>query len=180
MRLAGTDRGPDLHWVLSALEQHEAALLRYSATLVGSSRAQDVVQDAFMKLCAQSFESVQGHVAAWLFTVCRNRALELRRAERRLSPLDDDDVIESADSSPGVKVERAQDMSRVGRAMAALSSRQRELLRLKVEGGLSYKEIAEVMGLSVSNVGFILHGAIADLRERLDQPEGELREGRAL
>lgn len=86
MRLAGTERRPDLHWVLTALEQNEAALLRYSATLVGTSRAQDVVQDAFMKLCTQSFESVQGHIAAWLFTVCRNRALELRRAERRRRP----------------------------------------------------------------------------------------------
>lgn len=180
MRLAGTRTVGDPDWVLVALRQHESALLRYAASLVGESRAQDVVQDAFLKLCAQPLESVDGHLAAWLFTVCRNRALELRRGERRLSAIEEDDAMESPDSGPGAKLERAQKMSRVDAAMAALGGRQREVLRLKVEAGLSYKEIAEVLSLSVGNVGFILHTAIANLREQLDEREPLASQGRAL
>ena len=180
MRLVGTGAVRDPDWVLAALRQHESALLRYSASLVGESRAQDVVQDAFLKLCAQPRESVQSHLAAWLFTVCRNRALELRRAERRLSAFEEDDLMESPDSGPGAKLERAQNMSRVEAAMSTLNGRQREVVRLKVEAGLSYKEIADVMSLSVGNVGFILHTAIADLRRQLEEQQTTRGQGRAL
>ncbi|MFZ5892820.1 MAG: RNA polymerase sigma factor [Myxococcota bacterium] len=172
MSLVGTDSVSSPEWVLVALHQHEDSLLRYAASLVGESRAQDVVQDAFLRLCAQPFEKVSSHIAAWLFTVCRNRALELRRAERRLSSIEEeeDDTAESPDSGPLAKVERAESMSRVRAAMARLSPRERELLLLKVEAGLSYKDIAQVTRLSVSNVGFILHTAIARIREQLSEP----------
>jgi len=172
MRLVGTPDDPEPDWVLAALRKHEGALLRYAASLVGETRAQDVVQDAFLRLCSQPLESVQDHLAAWLFTVCRNRALEIRRADRRLSTIEEKDhMLESPDSGPSAKLERAENLSRVGAAMAALPRKQREVLRLKVEGGLSYKDIAEVMNLTVGNVGFILHTAIARMRESLSEQE---------
>ena len=62
-------------------------------------------------------------------------------------------------------------MMRIQACLAALPEKQRELVRLKYDGELSYKEIAEVTGLSVSNVGFILHGALAQLREALAREE---------
>lgn len=171
MSSVGSDDIPGGNWMLAALRDHEGPLLRYAASLVGESRAQDVVQDAFLKLCAQRFEDVGSYVTPWLFKVCRNRAIELRRAERRLSPLEEDDELrESPDSGPIAKLERAENASRVERAMAALPNREREVLRLKVEAGLSYKDIAEVMNLSVGNVGFILHAAIARIRDQLREP----------
>jgi DNA-directed RNA polymerase specialized sigma24 family protein len=102
MRFLGTQDDPEPDWVLTALQKHEPALLRYAASLVGETRAQDVVQDAFLRLCSQPVERVRDHLAAWLFTVCRNRALEIRRADRRLSRLEEkDEMLESPDSSPG-------------------------------------------------------------------------------
>ena len=80
-------------------------------------------------------------------------------------------MLESPDSGPVAKLERAENLSRVSAAMAALPSKQREVLRLKVEAGLSYKDIAEVLDLTVSNVGFILHTAIARVREGLDEQD---------
>jgi RNA polymerase sigma factor (sigma-70 family) len=169
MSLASTGDADEPDWMLEALRQYETPLLRYTASLVGDTRAQDVVQDAFLRLCSQPVENVRGHLAAWLFTVCRNRALELRRAERRLSTIEqeDEDLLESPDSGPVAKLERAENLSRLGAAVAKLPSRQREALQLKLEAGLSYKDIAEVMNLTVTNVGFILHTAIAQVREHL-------------
>lgn len=175
MSLVGPAHNPEPEWVLVALRTHEAALLRYAASLVGETRAQDVVQDVFLRLCSQPARSVQDHLAAWLFTVCRNRASEIRRADRRLSTLstieEKDEMLESPDSGPGAKLERAENLSRVGAAVAALPPKQREVLRLKIEAGLSYKDIAEVMNLTVSNVGFILHKAISHMREALAEQE---------
>jgi len=48
-----------------------------------------------------------------------------------------------------------------------LPDNQKEVLRLKFQGGLRYREIAEVTGLSVGNVGFLIHRGLKSLRERL-------------
>jgi RNA polymerase sigma-70 factor (ECF subfamily) len=154
-------------WLLQALGRYEAPLLRYAASIVGKARAPDVVQDTFLKLCAEQRSNVEGHLAAWLFTVCRNRALELRRSERRLTSMEDADMEPSPDSGPANKLERKQSLTEIGAALAKLPERHREALLLKIDGGLSYKEIAKVMNLSVGNVGFILHAAIAKIREHV-------------
>jgi RNA polymerase sigma factor (sigma-70 family) len=174
MSSAARDVLPHPGWIQQALRQYERSLLRYAAAIAGQARAPDVVQDAFLRLCAERAEDVQPHVGAWLFAVCKNRALELCRSERRLTTIEEDDMAADPDTGPGTKLEQKEDLSRVGAAMAALSDRQREALLLKVDGGLSYKEIAQVMALSVGNVGFILHTAIAEIRERLAREEATL------
>jgi RNA polymerase sigma-70 factor (ECF subfamily) len=161
----------DTEWLLEVLRRYERPLLRYAAAVGGEERARDIVQDTLVRLCTQAPKGVEDHVAAWLFTVCKNRALELRRSERRLTPIDEDDLPASPDSGPATKLELKESVSRVGEAVAALSGRYREALLLKVEGGLTYKEIAEVMDITVGHVGFILHSAIAEIRERLAKQE---------
>ena len=154
-------------WVMQALERHESPLLRYARSIVGPEKAEDVVQDVFLKLCAESKEDVEGHLAAWLYRVCRNRAIEILRADRRHSELSEADEALAPDSGPGGELERKEALTRMGAALSRLTRREREVLALKVDSGLRYQEIAEVMSLSASNVGFILHGAIKKLREEL-------------
>jgi RNA polymerase sigma-70 factor (ECF subfamily) len=162
-------------WVLEVLREYERPLLRYAAAIAGEGRAPDVVQDTFLRLCTEAPMGVEGRVAAWLFTVCKNRALELRRSEQRLTPIEEDDLPQSPDSGPATKLELKESMSRVGDAVAALSERYREALLLKIDAGLTYKEIAAVMGITVGHVGFILHTAIAEIRERLAKQDTTVR-----
>jgi RNA polymerase sigma-70 factor (ECF subfamily) len=162
-------------WVLEVLREFERPLLRYAASIAGEDRARDIVQDTFLRLCTEAPKGVENHVAAWLFTVCKNRALELRRSDQRLTPMEEDDLPQSPDSGPATKLEQKESMSRVGSAMAALSEQYREALLLKVDGGLTYKEIAAVMGITVGHVGFILHTAIAEIRERLAKQDARGR-----
>ena len=49
-----------------------------------------------------------------------------------------------------------------------LPANQQEVIRLKFQHGLSYKQIAEVTQLSVSNVGFLIHAGLKTLRQRLN------------
>ena len=64
-----------LYWVLEAVEAYELPLLRYARRLLNDlDLANDAVQHAFVKLCEQSQEHLQGRVAPWLFRVCRNKA----------------------------------------------------------------------------------------------------------
>ena len=79
-----------------------------------------------------------------------------------------EDEVELRDQSPDPSslLQTKESLSRVQRMLADLSGNQKEVVRLKFQAGLSYREISEVTGLSVSNVGFLLHTAIKTLRQK--------------
>jgi RNA polymerase sigma factor (sigma-70 family) len=164
-------KSPDLStWVRELMAQHQGALVRYAQHITCDLElARDAVQDTFLRLCSQDPGELAGRIAPWLFTVCRNRALDLKRKERRMKPLEDAHLavpIESEDAPPQ-RAEKRQEMANVLRVINQLPTNQQEVVRLKFQNNLSYKEISDVTGLSVSNVGFILHTAIRAMRKQL-------------
>jgi RNA polymerase sigma factor (sigma-70 family) len=157
----------DHEWVAAAVAAHEAGLIRFAATIVGATVALDVVQDTFVQLCTSDRSEVDGHLAAWLFTVCRNKAISARRKTARLRPEEEADVDAMPGSEPTKSLERKDDARSAVAAIAGLAERDREVVSLRFAGDLSYKEIAEVTGLSVSHVGVILHQALRTIRTEM-------------
>ena len=157
-------------WIQNAIERHESALLRYAQHFVHNlETARDVVQDTFLQLCRNSDHDVEARVAIWLFTVCRNRAIDICRSEGRMR-LDSEFLLtEQLDHvlEPAAIAERSEAAAGLSHQISRLPHNQQEVLRLKFHAGLSYLEIAKVTGLTPSNVGFLLHSAIARLRIRL-------------
>lgn len=152
-----------MHSIVAA---HAADLTRYAASILGSDdAARDVVQDTFVRLWREPRESVADPVRPWLFRVCRNRAFDLRRKGGRMKPLDAEHA-EAIEESPGPRqmAEQQDRLARVLHMMRTLPENQQEVVRLKFQNGMSYKEIASVTELSVSNVGFLLHTALTTLR----------------
>ena len=72
--------------------------------------------------------------------------------------------MDDASPDPSRAMERKERFEEVLRFLERLPENQREVIRLKFQGDLSYKEISEVTGLSVSNVGFLIHTGIKRLR----------------
>ena len=162
---------PDrLQWIEEALDQYECRLLRYAQRIVGADRAADVVQETFLRLCRTEHEPVNGSLAPWLYTVCRNLALDCLRKESRMS-VALESVVPPVDQNQGHEelVEQRDRVAFVLSQLDSLTDRQQECVRLKFQEGLSYAEIAEVTGISASNVGFTLHTAMKRLREKLTQ-----------
>lgn len=142
----------------------------YAARMVGDiEQARDIVQETFLRLCAQPRAEVEQHLAQWLFTVCRNRAMDIMRKERRMSPLTDEQMRArpSAAPSPQEMLERQECSLKVQQLLETLPPNQREVIRLKFQNGFSYKEISGVTGLSVSNVGVLLHLGINAIRAQM-------------
>jgi len=159
-------------WIVAALDRYESHLVRYAMWILGDiERAREVVQETFLRLCRQKPSQVENHLAQWLFTVCRNLAFDVRKKENRVSPLSDADV----DALPGKRLEplpvealeQKEKMDQVLRLVDRLPKNQREVILLKFQFDLSYKEISEVTHLSVTNVGFLIHTAIQTLRKEL-------------
>lgn len=161
----------DAEWLRSIVDRHSAPLLRYAASILRDpDNARDVVQETFVRLWREPRGQVEARVVPWLFRVCRNRALDYRRKEKRMTPIETNPAAPPpADTAPdpGLAAETRDSHDRVLQFMATLPENQREVVRLKFQNGLSYKEIAEVTDLSVGNVGFLLHTALKTLRTRL-------------
>lgn len=162
-------------WIDAAIEQYEGPLLRYAQHFVFDLElARDVVQDTFMKLCKQSETEIRPKLAKWLFTVCRNRAIDVCRKESRMKVADEDQINDQMvmqanhSASPTVAIEKVETATGLLTHVARLPDQQQEVLRLKFHSGLTYREIAEVTGLTSSHVGVILHTAITKLRKQMD------------
>jgi len=133
------------------------------------------VQEVFLRLCDQEQDAVESHLAEWLYTVCRNLAIDARRKERRMRLISEEQeaTFAAEHESPNEAAERVDSYGRVVEAMQALPPRQQEIVRLKFQHGMSYKQIGEVMKLTATNVGFILHTAIKSLRDQLAEERAE-------
>jgi RNA polymerase sigma factor (sigma-70 family) len=168
-----TDESKRAEWVRAAVERFSGPLTRYAQIITGDlDQARDVVQDTFVRLCDEKPERVEQHLAQWLFTVCRNRALDVQRKQGRLKSLSDVDMNSqlSPDLSPAAQAERGEMNDEVIGLLARLPKNQQEVVRLKFQNGLSYREISEITRLSVSNVGFLMHTALKTLRQQM-KPE---------
>ena len=84
-----------------------------------------------------------------------------------MSPLKDPETLPITCDRPATSLEHEETMSHVLRVMETLPKNQREVLRLKFQCDLSYKEISEITKLSVTNVGFLIHTAIKTLRKEM-------------
>jgi RNA polymerase sigma-70 factor (ECF subfamily) len=161
-----------LEWVSDALQRYECRLLRYAQRITGDSeRARDVVQDTFLKLCKEDPSTLNGRLAQWLYMVCRNRALDVRRKESRMVVLADPAPAspQTREPTPLDAAEADDSVHNVLELINSLTDNQQECIRLKFQHGLSYREISSVTGLSVSNVGFLIHVGLKKVREKVDR-----------
>ena len=157
-------------WIRSVLERFEADLLRYAIHITGDyERGRDVVQDTFLRLCRQDPAAVDGHLAEWLFTVCRNRALDVVRKEKRMTSISSEQsaVQTSREPSQAAAAEQRDLSEKVRLMLNALPERQQEVVRLKFQQNLSYRQISSITGLSISNVGYHIHKAIQAIRREM-------------
>jgi RNA polymerase sigma-70 factor (ECF subfamily) len=107
------------------------------------------------------------HLESWLFTVARNGALDHQRKFSRIISMPLPEERPCGEPGPAVVLERQESATSLFRLLDALSPNQREVIRLKFQNDLSYREIADITQLSVTNVGFLLHTGLKKLRELL-------------
>lgn len=151
-----------------ALKEYERPLIGYAQGFVHDwERARDVVQDTFIRLCQQDVAKVRDGVKTWLFTVCRNRALDVLRKDSRLVEMDEKKLLKIPGNtvSAATLMEKEEVHNRLDAYLQRLTPNQREVIVLKFQQGLSYEEISRVTGLTPGNVGFLLHHALKRLRE---------------
>jgi RNA polymerase sigma-70 factor (ECF subfamily) len=152
----------------------ESPLLSYALRLAGDAAvAEDVVQDAFMKLHAQ-FDEVR-EPRRWLYRTVHNLALNHRRQAGKIVSLNlpgEDGSPATNDTAdpqplPDEQIARWEGIGLVRLSLGTLDDRSRELVRLKFNEELSYKEISARTGLNIGHVGYLLHHALKAIADEL-------------
>ena len=169
-----TKRAQRLEAFEAVVRHYESPLLRYAARVLNDpDAAQDVVQDAFLRLLHRwkGDMTPDGRMTNWLYRVAHNCAVDHVRKTARRTLLHrraaaEQDQIVSPNRGPEADVsDRAL---RAAAALQTLSLRERQLVVLKVYEEKSYKEMSAITGLSTGNVGYILHHAMRKLARALE------------
>src|SRR6266478_5844755 len=150
------------------LRRFELPLLQFATRIIGDrERARDIVQETFVQFERKGPASHNGEPATWLFTVCRNRALNVCRKERRMMYLDEEliEFREGEQPMPFERLEEEEAAAFLTRIIGTLPSRQQEVLRLKFQNDLSYRQIADITKTTTNNVGVLIHTALKTLRQ---------------
>ncbi|MES2706117.1 MAG: sigma-70 family RNA polymerase sigma factor [Verrucomicrobiota bacterium] len=157
------------------LARYERPLLGYAVVRCGDhGMAQDAVQETMLRFLRHGPAGDVESLAPWLFTTCRNVLTDLRRKSSRhplmefpADPSAASAVTEtvSPESAPDEALAEKETARALRRLITALPEIQQEVVRLKFETGLAYRDIATATGLSTANVGWLLHQAVATLRQ---------------
>lgn len=157
----------------------DALFLRYYLRVYGVAfrflgdrdEAEDVAQEVFLKLHGRHFRPREQQLAGWLYRVglnlCRNRERGSSRRQRREETATTEARLlgQGLEPDPAGEAVRAEERALVRRALAELPERSRHILLLR-QSGLSYAEVAAVMGIAPGSVGTLLARAEERFRER--------------
>jgi RNA polymerase sigma-70 factor (ECF subfamily) len=152
-------------------DRHAAAAARYARRLVGDQGAsEDAVHGAFVRLIevarSGGIDPDRGSLRGLLFRTVRNLSIDWLRSRSRVVPLGDVDVGAASQGADVVRLELES-------ALALLPENHRSALLLRVDGGLSYTEIAAVLGATLAQVKMWIFRARKALAERMLEPAKE-------
>jgi RNA polymerase sigma factor (sigma-70 family) len=140
--------------------------------LRSESAAEDCAAETYIRIWrdAARFDPRRGSAMAWLYTICRTRALDQLRAGKRRTDMEQT----PSESAPAQDIAAADDLTAAIEVSCAiwpclmrLSQVQRELLRLAFFDGMSHSEIGRATGMPLGSVKSHIHRAVIGLREQL-------------
>jgi RNA polymerase sigma-70 factor, ECF subfamily len=166
-------RAGDERAATSLVERHAPALARFIARSSNRGDVDELVQDTFVRAFA-ALDSFRGEssLRTWLFTIARRLVLDRRRAaqrgERRVT-FGEADAATEYGALDGIVAEETE--RRVAEALRRLTPTQREVFTLRVGEGLSYREIADVVGTTEGAARVHYHNAMRAVKEYVDDAD---------
>ena len=171
-RMPGVERPPQAPDFGEIVSRYETPLLRYLKRIARPDEAEDIAQEAFIRLHRELGRSGVASVAAFLFRAAHNLALDHRRrrrarvsarerAAREMPPPEEDSPEGLAAMIRRAACEKALE------EMGRLPATQRQALLLKIIQGFTLREIADITRTSPGNVAHRLSAGLAELARRL-------------
>lgn len=151
------------------VERHSGPLARFAASLGVRDELDELVQDTFVR-AFQSLDSFRAdsQLRTWLFTICKRLLLDRRRAERRRRDVAEVDERDAATEYDALDVMVGDELAaRLRDAVSGLTALQREVFTLRVNDGMAYAEIAQVVGSTEGACRVHYHNALKAIKEQV-------------
>ena len=154
------------------VRRHAGALTSFVAQISGSAQAEDVVQEAFLRVYQerQRYQVGPSSFRSWLYRIGRNLALNTRRKNSRLRPLEAAPAAASQDPTPLAALCASDRADALREAIAALPEAERSVIALRYQRGLSYAEVGRALGLSPAAAKQRSWRALQRLRGQVEAP----------
>ena len=162
------------------LGKYERALYQFIRQMLHHSQdCEDAMQETFSKaLCALPRYREENHFKSWLFRIGRNEAISVIRRRRRTviveSPEERPEADPLIDSQPAVSevMEQRERLQALDQAISQLPEKEREVVAMRTQGELPFKEIAEIVGAPIGTVLARMHAAKKRLKSLLNTELG--------
>lgn len=166
-RLSDLNEPADLDWDALYADQLPRIYNYFRFRLGSQTDVEDLTARTFENAwrARRRYRRDRAGFSTWLYTIARNIATDHLRARREVVELDAARDVAAPDT-PATEAEHGSDLARLRQLTTDLPERERELIALKYGAALNNRLIAQLTGLSVSNVGTILHRTVQALRER--------------
>lgn len=140
-----------------------------------SDEAEELTSQVFEKVLRKikTYRPERGPFEVWLFAIAHHAVSNYKKSKKRWAWFSLESIRDLVCRQPGPEESALQneDRTRLIAAFDSLGDRERNIIAMKFTGGLKNREIAELMGLSESNVGVILYRSLQQLRDLLDSKE---------
>jgi RNA polymerase sigma factor (sigma-70 family) len=167
-------------WVGELAQRHLDAAYNLGRWLLGNDQdAADAVHDAYLRAARAAHTYAGGNARAWWLAIVRNCCLAMLSTRGRERPLDDETTAlpRTAANEVEERVDAAQARARIVEHLRALPAEFREVLVLREFEDLSYREIADVLGVPIGTVMSRLSRGRALLLCALESPAREISDG---
>ena len=143
-----------------------------------SAWADDLVQETYLRFLQTKDDIQPNSWRAWLYRTARNLFIDQFRRQKRTQKIKNviktdlvPEMTQRRISQPHHALEQEESFGEVFDAVDLLPARQREVVLLKFQQGLSYDEISQITGDTKTTIGWLLHEAITKLRTKLNNNE---------
>lgn len=146
-------------------KQHFPMIYGIAYSVTGDdTQSKDVVQNVFIKLFQLKADKFpESHEMTWLYTVTKNEALQVMRKEKQVLNVAAIKELPIMDKG----IEEFTDMDTYHSLIESLNDQQKQVVTLKVLGGLSHREIAQILGKPIGTIQWIYNTSIKHLRRAL-------------
>ncbi len=159
------------------LFEHFAPRLKAYLIRAGAppAMAEDFAQDAMLTVWrkADLFDPRRARAATWIFTIARNRRIDVLRRDRRPPPVPDLSLAAADPARPDDLFEGREDAGRIREAMAVLTRDQTQVIQMAFFQDCAHSEIATMLGLPLGTVKSRIRNAMIKLRAILGPPIDE-------
>ena len=151
---------------------HHGALVRYAAGILGDSgRAEDVVQEAYIRFWSAAKDQLVEQPLAYLYRIVRNQAFDVvrrHRTERRADHAVEWWLLPEPARTPEEDMMHQQVLERVEATLAGMPMRERLAVEMKRFGGYTLQEIADRLDVSVATAHRLVRGGLLKVADAMD------------